>query len=221
MKKLLFSLTVLLLAILCASSCGRPDRSPSSPAVTGLYPQSGPHPAPSSKTLEAVPYSYQGTGDLFQVTCTIRALTPEEAEQLLQSKKSSLSQMAQNQQRQQDPERAGAQTELIQTLQQQILALEEAETLYATEVLGVYTGTAPLDGRTLISLTLSSGDTVYLSTAAAADAEPWVFLVSTADGAYSEGVLLPPEDSYQVQIRSDGLTDTFSLESFQPQGCLS
>ena len=203
------------LAVLCGmgavlSACGTAAGGPQATgeqaqAVVGVYPD--PDYTPDVADLQAVPYGYAGQGAFFSVQCRVRALTEEEQAFQVQQKQADL---AQFEQLQQEYPARGYQA-MIEKTADEIHVLREAETVYVTEVTGAFIGDGQPESDT-VQYEIANGDETYIAAAAALDAPVWVSLLNTADGACSQGVLLPCKDGYEVTVRCGERQDHFALE---------
>lgn len=165
---------------------------------------------PAEEDLGAVPYSYRGEGKEFSVVCSIRSLTEEERRFAAEQKMVQISQTAQM--KEEYPGRAEEYEDILEKLQRETTAIREAERLYVTELQGTYTGNGEFDAAEPVRYSVSDNGTVCLASAGAISAAPWVSLINAADGSYSEGILLPHRESYEITVQYGDKTDTFTLE---------
>ena len=199
-----------LLLFLLLTGCGGPAANGNAPVdFVGNHPTEGY--VPETASVQAVPYSYQGRGEVFSVTCTVRTLTEAERDFKVRLKAESLAQLEGAKVR--FPQQADRYLPLMEKLRAEIEVLEQADVLYVTEVMGVCSdeNAAALRGEA-VSYTITAGARTVLSSCSAVTAVPWLSILNTADGAYSEGVLLPLRDSCAVTVTCGGMTETFPLE---------
>ena len=193
-------LSLLLLLAGCAVSA-----APCTEDFVGTYPVEGY--APDPWDLAAVPYSYQGQGRLFSVQCTVRELTEAERTAKLQLTAACLSQLELTQK--QHPEQADRCAFLIGQVSTDLGHMQSARALYVTEITA--TPLQDLPENALVRYTITSGGQTLLSSAATAGAVPWLSLVNTDDGLYSEGLLLPFQDEYTLHLTCADHSETITL----------
>lgn len=172
--------------------------------VIGVY--SSPDYTPGTEDISAVPYEYHGEGDYFSVICKVRVLSEEEQEFQVQKKQEELGQLEQL--KEEYPAR-GYQ-EMIEKTTDEISVLSNADNVYVTEIYGSFIGEGQPDSK-VVQYEISQGDEKYIAAGAALDSPLWVSLLNTADGSYSDGILLPCKDSYEITIQCGSIEDSFKL----------
>ena len=203
--KLIFPLllsTALVFSLL--AGCAAPA-APAAESFVGTYPVEDY--APDPWDLAAAPYSFQGHGTLFSVQCTVRPMTEAEIQARLQLTEATLSQLKLSQQ--EHPEQEGRCAFLMGQVSADLSHLQNAEAIYVTEITGTVLADLPEDSLVRYSI-ISGGETV-LSSANVAGAVPWLSLVNTDDGLYSEGLLLPYRDDYTIRLTCRDQTETLPL----------
>ena len=175
--------------------------------IVGVYSTEGY--VPSAEDISMIPYTYQGQGEYFSVTCNIRELNTDEYQFTLVSKEQSISQLQQL--KEEYPERSKDYEGMIEKVQSEIAAIENADVLYCTELYGTYIGNENIDtSKEIISYSISNENVIYMSSGVM-NANLWVSLLNTAYGSYSEGILLSHMDNYEITVRYGDITDTFIL----------
>lgn len=197
-------LPVFLALLLLLAGCAVPS-APEADDFVGTYPVDGY--APDPWDLAAVPYSYQGQGKLFSVQCAVRELTQAEHMAKIQLTAATLSQLELA--REQHPEQEGRYTFLMAQVSADLTHMQNAHTIYVTEITG--TPLQEMPEHTLVRYTITSEGETILSSAAAVGAVPWLSLLNTDDGLYSEGLLLPCRDEYTLHITCEGQTESIPL----------
>lgn len=174
--------------------------------VIGVY--STPGYRPGAEDISAIPYEYNGAGDFFSVSCKIRVLSEEEQEFQIQKKQEELGQLEQL--KEEYPER-GYQ-KMVDETTEKINILSSAEKVYVTEIFGSFIGEGEPENKVL-QYEISQGEEKYIAAevTATSDVSLWVSLLNTADGAYSEGILLPYKDNYEIKVHCGSMEDSFEL----------
>lgn len=172
--------------------------------------------SPSEKDISEIPYSYHGQGNYFSVVCDVRALNTDERQFAISSKEQELLQI---QQLKTDyPERSADYERMIEKVQSEITAIKSADVLYITELFAEYIGSDNMDeAKGRVRYSISKEDAVYLSGESVIKSNLWVSLKNTANGNYSEGILLPYKDSYEITIEYEDKVDTFPLRLTKEQ----
>jgi hypothetical protein len=191
------------------SGCGTMEKnqqstSEKSQTVIGVY--GTPDYRPGAEDISAVPYEYHGEGKFFSVICKVRVMNEEEQEFQVAKKQEELGQMEQL--KEEYPAREYQ--EMIEKITNEISVLSNAENVYVTEIFGSFIGEDQPDSKA-VQYEISQGDEKYIAAGAALDAPLWVSLLNTADGSYSEGILLPCKDSYEITIQCGNIEDSFKL----------
>lgn len=173
--------------------------------IIGVY--NTPDYRPGKEDISAVPYEYWGEGDFFSVTCKIRRLSEEEQRFQVESKQETLGQL----ERLKKEYPARGYQGMIEKTNEEISALTSAEEVYITEIFGSFTGDEQRDVKA-VQYEITHGNEKYIAANASSEgSSPWAALRNTADGAYSEGILLPYKDSYEITIRCGNIIDSFKL----------
>lgn len=171
----------------------------------GVYPD--PNYIPNAEDINAVPYVYEGQGEYFAVKCSVRVMSGEEQAFKVQEKEARLQQMEQLDKEYPMRGYSG----LIEKSKSEIAVLKAADAVYVTEIFGDYVGEKGDLNSERIQYEISYNGQVWLSASASGAIALWTSLSNTADGKYSEGILLPCKESCDITIRCDGVTDTFKL----------
>lgn len=191
------------------SGCGviednQKSTSEDSQTAIGVY--GSPDYRPGTEDISAVPYEFRGEGDSFSVICKVRVLSGEEQEFQVQKKQEELGQLEQL--KEEYPAREYQ--EMVDKTINEISVLSDAENVYVTEIFGSFIGTDQPDSE-VVQYEISQGDEKYIAAGTALDSPLWVSLLNTADGSYSEGILLPCKDSYEITIQCGSIEDSFKL----------
>ena len=191
------------------SGCGVVDDNKQSTSeepqeVIGLY--SSADYRPGTEDISAVPYDYHGEGDYFSIICKVRVLSEEEQEFQVQKKRAEVKQLEQLKEEYPEREYQG----MIEKVADEISALSNAENVYATEIFGAFIGEDQPESNA-IRYEISQEDEKYIAASAVLDAPFWVSILNTADGSYSDGILLPCKDSYEITIQCGSIEDSVKL----------
>lgn len=191
------------------SGCGVMEgnqQSTSEEPQTAIGVYSSPDYRPGTEDISAVPYEYRGEGDSFSITCKVRVLSEEEQEFQVQKKQEELVQLEQLQ----EEYPAREYQEMVEKTTDEISVLSNAENVYVTEIFGSFIGEGQPDSE-VVQYEISQGDEKYIAAGTALNSTIWVSLLNTADGSYSEGILLPCKDSYEITIQCGSIEDSFKL----------
>ena len=155
----------------------------------------------------AVPYAYAGRGDSFSVRCQVRKLTESERQMQVSLKEAQRAQIARSEE--QYPAKADQYPSILAKLDGEVKALREAEAVYVTEIFGF---SAEREGQQAdVSYSVEYEREPLLSSHSTLGTSPWTSILNTSDGRYTEGILLPQKDGYDVTVSCEGETEKFRL----------
>ncbi|MDO5389333.1 MAG: hypothetical protein Q4F63_08875 [Clostridia bacterium] len=173
--------------------------------IVGIYSYNGY--APDFNDLASVPYSYSGKTDNFVVTCNVRKASEGDIWLLLKRKENYIS-ICENS-KNYKPNKINDNNNLIEQAEHEIKAIEQADNLYVTEMLLTYSGDSKSTAQAYI--TISSNKETYFSFYADVNTNNMMSLINTDDGTYSEGILLPKKDSYEMTIKYKNKKEKLTL----------
>ena len=200
-----FLALIVVLGIIGLTGCEKGQEPVPFPFV-GSFPIEGY--APQKEDLEQVPYSYRGESDHFSIFCTIWQDSSEERSALIIHTQALLEQIKQEQKNYPERDYTG----LLEKVERDLSVLQEREDVYFTQVRGRYAGEPKEEA--FAQYAISQGETVYLSALVFPKGveTTWVTLANTGDGSYTQGVLLPCEEEYEMRIQYGDVDETLLLE---------
>lgn len=194
MKKVLLLFCVSFL-VLGFGGCHTGDQAAIPPTV-GVFPTPGY--VPNAEDMEAAPYTFTGFSDTFELEGKVYPASEQDIALLLSQKEATI--RACEQSKLKNPDNVGDYNLLIEKTEQEIASINSAKGLYVTQIQWRFLGNSREVSS--VQMTVSHDGMVYLSFAG--NASGTITLMNTKDGSYSEGILLPKKQAYDVTIQCQG-----------------
>ena len=164
---------------------------------------------PDEASINSVPYSYKGEGKYFSVTCDVRLLTHSEKQERIALKINEINQLLES--AKEHPLRAKHYRLIIDKIKRDIEIFANQD-LYVTEVKGrLKDPTVNLKENDVLSFYIEGKDRTYLSSSTFLESQSWATIINSKDGGYSQGILLPNNEGYNIKICCGDIEDNIKL----------